>query len=80
MNYPIRILPLPEEDGGGWLAMVEDLPGCMGDGETPEEAFADARAAMKEWMSEAHRRGMRIPEPRPVDVGELTRTASKSAA
>lgn len=29
---------LPAEDGGGFVATVPDLPGCISDGETPEEA------------------------------------------
>ncbi|CAK0770758.1 hypothetical protein WCLP8_4630002 [uncultured Gammaproteobacteria bacterium] len=34
----MRLSPLSEADGGGWLAEVPDLPGCMSDGATPEEA------------------------------------------
>lgn len=31
--YRIVVQPLPAEDGGGYLAYVPDLPGCMADGE-----------------------------------------------
>jgi hypothetical protein len=31
-DYPIIIRPLTAEDGGGYLAEVPDLPGCMRDG------------------------------------------------
>ena len=27
-DYAIRIEPLPDEDGGGFLLTVPDLPGC----------------------------------------------------
>ena len=39
-NLPYRYIlkPLPEEDGGGYLIEFPDLPGCISDGETPEEA------------------------------------------
>lgn len=77
-NYPVMLVPLSDEDGGGWVAMVEDLPGCLGDGDTPEAAFADACAAMKEWMSEAHRLGRAIPAPTKVDVASAF--AAKTAA
>ena len=40
LDYPVLIEPLPVEDGGGFVATVPDLPGCMSDGETPEEALA----------------------------------------
>ena len=36
-DYPFEIRPLSEEDGGGFLITFPDLPGCMADGETPEE-------------------------------------------
>ena len=39
LEYPVRIERLADSDGGGYLATVPDLPGCMSDGETPEEAL-----------------------------------------
>ncbi len=50
-------------DGGGWLASVPDLPGCVGDGATPEAALRDARAAVKSWIATAREFGDAIPEP-----------------
>ena len=35
----IMVEPLSEADGGGWLASVPALPGCLGDGETPDAAL-----------------------------------------
>ena len=35
------------------LASVPALPGCMGDGDTPEAALADAGSAMAEWLDAA---------------------------
>ena len=40
-DYPVSINPLPEEDGGGFLVILPDLPGCMADGDTVEEAIAE---------------------------------------
>jgi len=37
-DYSIVIAPLSAEDGGGYLATVPDLPGCMSDGASREEA------------------------------------------
>jgi len=36
LDYPVLIEPLSLEDGGGFLATVPDLPGCMSDGDTAE--------------------------------------------
>lgn len=62
-EYPIIITPLTQEDGGGYLGFVPDLAGCMSDGETPEEALANTREAIGEWLDSARRRNMKIPAP-----------------
>lgn len=60
-DYAIMVEPLSAADGGGWLASVPALPGCMGDGETPEAALADAEAAIVEWHAAAKELGRDIP-------------------
>ena len=62
-EYAIMVEPLALSDGGGWLASVPALPGCMGDGETREEALADAESAIAEWMDAAARLGRSVPAP-----------------
>jgi len=63
LDYPVLIEPLTPEDGGGFLATVPDLPGCMSDGETPEEALLNVRDAIAEWIEEARALGWPIPPP-----------------
>ena len=63
LEYPILIEPLSPEDGGGFLATVPDLPGCMSDGETPEEALANVRDAVEAWIEEAGALGRAVPIP-----------------
>ena len=45
--------PLPPKDGGGYLAIVPDLPGCMSDGETRELAARNVADAIEAWIEEA---------------------------
>jgi antitoxin HicB len=45
------------------VALVPDLPGCMSDGETPEEALANVRDAIAVWIEAA--RDLDRPIPRP---------------
>jgi antitoxin HicB len=63
LEYPVLIEPLSGEDGGGFLATVPDLPGCMSDGESPEEALLNVRDAIKSWVEEARALGRDIPAP-----------------
>ena len=61
--YEIKAKQLQPEDGGGYLAWVPDLPGCMSDGETLVEAVANVRAAIDEWIAEAIRLNRAVPAP-----------------
>ncbi|SHF61601.1 Predicted nuclease of the RNAse H fold, HicB family [Kaistia soli DSM 19436] len=61
--YPIVIEPLSDEDGGGFLATVPDLPGCMSDGASPEEAVANVQDAIVSWIEAAQDLGHAVPAP-----------------
>jgi hypothetical protein len=56
---PTVIEPLAEADGGGFVAFVPDLPGCMSDGETPGTSSPMSSGA---WIEAAHDLGHEIPE------------------
>ena len=45
-EYAVVIEPLSEEDGGGFIATVPDLPGCTSDGHTREEAARNIEDAI----------------------------------
>jgi antitoxin HicB len=62
-GYAIVIESLSAEDGGGFVATVPDLPGCMSDGETPQEALANVDDAIRTWIEAAQDLGHSIPEP-----------------
>ena len=61
--YPFRVTPLSTQDGGGYLIEYPDVPGCMSDGETPEEAMANGRDALKASLRTLREFGDAIPEP-----------------
>ena len=63
LEYAVVVEPLTPEDGGGYFATVPDLPGCMSDGETPEEAIANVRNAIEAWKEAAEELGREIPKP-----------------
>ena len=52
------------DDDGAYVAEVADLPGCMADGRTYQEALAAAEVAIEEWIETAKTLGREIPAPR----------------
>ena len=68
IDYPVTVRRLSDEDGGGWLATVPDLPGCMADGETPSEAVSEAADAVRSWIATARATGRPVPEPSDAHV------------
>ena len=68
LEYPFRVRPLTEEEGGGYLIEFPDLPGCMSDGETIEEAVANGADALRSCILTMREFGDPIPPPsRPKD-------------
>jgi len=63
LRYAVLIEPLPADEGGGFIAVVPDLPGCMSDGETSEEALVNVRDAIETWIEAAQDMGHEIPAP-----------------
>lgn len=45
-----------------FIAEVPELAGCMADGETYQEALADAEIVIQEWIETARDLGREIPE------------------
>lgn len=47
-----------------FIAEVPELPGCMADGKTYQEALANVEVIIQEWIETAKELGRQIPEPR----------------
>lgn len=62
-DYAVVVLPLSEAEGGGFVAHVPDLPGCMSDGSTQEEAISNARDAILAWLETNAEMGREAPLP-----------------
>ena len=60
LNYPITLYP---EEEGGFTVEIRDLPGCLSQGETVEEAFEMIAEARELWLGVAHEYGDPIPMP-----------------
>jgi antitoxin HicB len=63
LTYPFTIRPLEEDEGGGYLIEFPDLPGCMADGETVEEALREGADAVRSWTETMRELGRPVPLP-----------------
>lgn len=62
-EYRITIRPLSKDEGGGYLAEYPEIPGCMSDGETIEEAIANGREALRDCLAVFKETGRKAPKP-----------------
>jgi antitoxin HicB len=63
--YTIELVPDRNDDGhDGWVAQVEELPGCISQGATPDEAVENLREARAAWIDAALEEGRDIPAPK----------------
>ena len=61
-RYEIIIYWSEEDDA--LIAEVPELPGCIADGKTYQEAVANAETVIGEWIETARDLGRPIPVPR----------------
>ncbi|MCK4257109.1 type II toxin-antitoxin system HicB family antitoxin [candidate division WOR-3 bacterium] len=58
--YPIRII---EEEKVGYFAEIEELAGCMTQGDTIEEAWDNIQDAKEQWLMVALEKNIHVPLP-----------------
>lgn len=51
LDYRHHVRRLPDESGGVFLVTFPDLPGCMAEGDTLEEAIGEAREALRKFLA-----------------------------
>lgn len=61
----------PDTEEGGYTALVPALPGCVSEGETVEEAMANAKEAIEGFLEALAKDGKPIPDGC-VPTGEVT--------
>ena len=67
LPYNIIIRHVTDESGSYYFAKVQELDGCMSDGITVEEVYANIREAMEGWIETKLENGFDIPMPVDVD-------------
>lgn len=64
MSIKYELIIYWREEDQAFIAEVPELPGCMADGETYQEAVANAQVVINEWIETAQELGRPIPEPK----------------
>lgn len=64
MSIRYELIIYWSEADQAFIVDVPELPGCMADGETYEEALANAKDVIEAWIETAQSLGRPIPEPR----------------
>ena len=61
--FKYEIIIYWSKDDDCYIDEVPELPGCMADGKTQEDALYNAQIVIKEWIETAKEMGREIPEP-----------------
>lgn len=62
LNKPYARRLTPDETGG-FVATIQELPGCIAEGDTADEALYNLEQAAVSWIAAARSLGQEIPEP-----------------
>jgi len=52
------------EEDNAYIAEVPELPGCMADGKSYQEALKNVEIIINEWIETAKKIGRKIPKPK----------------
>ena len=66
--YKYELIVYWSEEDASFIVEVPELPGCMADGATHEEAVKNAKLVISEWIETARSLGREVPTAR----GRLT--------
>lgn len=64
MSIKYELIIYWSDEDQSFVVDVPELPGCMADGETYEQAVANAQRIIEEWIETARELDRPIPEPR----------------
>lgn len=64
MSIKYEMIIYWSEEDQTFVVEVPELPGCMADGETYEQAVANACQIIEEWIETAREQGRPIPKPK----------------
>jgi predicted RNase H-like HicB family nuclease len=63
LKKPYSRVLIPDEESGTYTAVILEFPGCIAQGDTPQEAYGHLEDAAKDWIEAALDLKQEIPAP-----------------
>ena len=63
LKEPYYRVLIPDDESGTYTAVILEFPGCIAQGDTPQEAYEHLEDAAKEWIEAALDLKQEIPSP-----------------
>jgi predicted RNase H-like HicB family nuclease len=63
LKEPYSRILIPDEDSGTYTALILEFPGCITQGDTPQEAYEHLEDAAQDWIEAARDLKQEIPSP-----------------
>jgi len=64
MSIKYEMIIYWSDEDNAFIVEVPELPGCLADGQTYQEAVTNAEIIIQEWIETAKDLGRAIPEPK----------------
>jgi len=64
MENKYEIIIYWSQEDNTFIVEVPELPGCMADGATYDDAVGNAQIIIQEWLDTASQQGRSIPQPK----------------
>ena len=64
MSVKYELVVYWSDEDQSFIVEVPELPGCMADGETYQQAVVNAERVITEWVETARELGRKVPAPR----------------
>jgi len=62
--YKYEVIVFWSAEDSAYIAEVPELPGCMADGASYEDAISSVQKVIQEWIDTALALGRTVPEPK----------------
>jgi len=64
MDWKYEMIIYWSQEDHAYIVEVPELPGCMTDGQTYQQAVSNAEVIIGEWIETAKELGRSVPQPR----------------